>query len=297
MLSTFLGGKLFSNCYLFLELSGLSRLLGRQLHWCPGPDAANEDAPALEMTPRATCSAQFTLLREWLRRCDDSHRCNYRTQTVAFLPTRLLFVGSTNDPDFLCLKLATEINEAKYIALSHQWGELLDDEKRRFCTTKDNIDHRLSGFSISDLPKTFQDAIMVTRELNLQYLWIDSLCIIQDGDGGEDWEKECKLMESVFISAHCTIAATSARNMKDGFLVQRASPEYLYVRSISGRKYFICAGSDDFESDVDKAELNKRAWVMQERVLSRRTIHFSTNQMYWECNIGVYCENLTKMTR
>lgn len=103
-------------------------------------------------------------------------------------------------------------------------------------------------------------------------------------------------MERVLSSAYCTIAATSARDMKDGFL-EKASPDYLRIRSLSGRQFYICAGPDNFEMDVSKAELNTRAWVMQERALSRRTIHVSANQMYWDCSEGVYCENLTKMKR
>jgi hypothetical protein len=118
------------------------------------------------------------------------------------LPSRLLYVGNTNNPDSLRLALATGIDKAKYIALSHQWGNILDNEKKEFCTTKDNIDQRLSNFNISDLPRTFQDAIKVTRELHVQYLWIDSLCIIQAGDDGKDWESESNLMESVYSSAY-----------------------------------------------------------------------------------------------
>ena len=245
-----------------------------------------------------TTPAYLTLLREWLRQCDDSHSCNKRSvETEAFLPTRLLYVGNTNDPDSLRLNVATGVDRAKYIALSHRWGTLSDDEKKEFCTTKDNVDQRLSGFNISSLPKTFQDAIKVTRALHVPYLWIDSLCIIQAGDNGKDWESESRRMESVFSSAYCIIAATSARDMKEGFLDRKVSPEHLYVQDTSGQRSYICAVTDDFGVDVDKAELNTRAWVMQERVLSRRSVHFSANQMYWECGQGVYCENLTAMKR
>ena len=278
---------------IFLETLWKSRLQ-KWLHSPSKPDTRTEGTHILEMTSK-TASAQFTLLRLWLRRCEDTHWCNRYAGAGGFLPTRLLFVGDTNSQDILYLKPTIGMERVKYIALSHRWGTPSVNEKSMYCTTTDNIDHRLEGFSISELPKTFQDAIRVTKELDVQYLWIDSLSIIQEGDNGEDWRKESQLMETVFSSAYCTIAATSAKDMKDGFLDREESPEYLHVRSISGQQLYVCAGSDDFESDVERAELNTRAWVMQERILSPRTIHFSANLMYWECGAGIFCENFTTM--
>jgi hypothetical protein len=215
------------------------------------------------------------------------------------LPTRLLWVGSPDNEDYnldiLRLDTVTDKSEGKYIALSHCWGNLPVEDKKRFCTTRENIDHRQRGFSISDLPKTFQDAIEVTRELRVPYLWIDSICIIQyDSD---DWEQESRRMERVFSSAYCTIAATSAPDSNAGFLERNVSSEYALVQDASGRRVYVCGDMDDFEDDVEKAQLNTRAWVMQERVLSRRTIHFTANQTYWECGEGVYCENFTRLER
>ena len=184
----------------------------------------------------------------------------------------------------------------KYTALSHRWGEYPPKkEDPRFCTTDDNLSARLNGFSLSELPKTFKDAILVTRELGIEYLWIDSLCIIQWNV--EDWKREAGRMEDVFASAYCTIAATSAADSTVGFLARNTSTEYARVQDAAGNQVYICTHMDDFEKDVEEAELNKRAWVMQERVLAKRTIHFSANQTYWECGEGVYCENLTKMER
>ncbi|CAN9326819.1 unnamed protein product, partial [Alternaria alternata] len=102
-------------------------------------------------------------------------------------------------------------------------------------------------------------------------------------------------MEDVFASAYCTIAATSAADSTVGFLAQKPSTEYARVQDAAGNQVYICTHMDDFEKNGEKAELNKRAWVMQERVLAKRTIHFSANQTYWECGEGVSCENLTKM--
>ena len=245
---------------------------------------------------------RFALLRAWLRWCDESHDCN--EHHVAFnteLPTRLLYVGDLNNldynPDVLRLDYATQIDGRKYIALSHCWGELPIEDKEQFCTTQNNIVQRRRGFSIFDLPKTFQDAVKVTRELRVPYLWIDSLCIIQYEDSQEDWKHESGRMKKVFSLAYCTIAATSAAHSKAGFLERNVSADYILTQDASGRRFYICTSIDDFNNDVEEAQLNTRAWVMQERVLSRRTIHFSNNQIYWECGEGVYCETFTRLER
>jgi hypothetical protein len=135
----------------------------------------------------------------------------------------------------------------------------------------------------------------VTQELGIKHLWIDSVCIIQWNL--EDWSSEADLMQAIFASAYCTIAATSAVDSNAGFLARNGNTEYMRVQVDSGNQFYVCANIDDFDKDVEEAQLNTRAWVMQERVLARRTIHFSNTQTYWECGHGVYCENLTRMER
>ncbi|KAH7360959.1 heterokaryon incompatibility protein-domain-containing protein [Rhexocercosporidium sp. MPI-PUGE-AT-0058] len=147
------------------------------------------------------------------------------------------------------------------------------------------------------MPQTFQDAIMVTQELGQRYLWIDSLCIVQ-GEGG-DWAAEATKMEAVFKNAYYTIAATSARDSTQGFLHPRHRElQYMMVPKSSHGKVYVCTSiEEDFDSDVMQGILNKRAWVLQERALSRRTIHFTKNQTYFECGGGVRCEVLTHMKK
>jgi hypothetical protein len=256
----------------------------------------------LPILPESDNSYRAALLRAWLDWCDKSHNCNNcQDEYETPVPTRILFVGdpkdSGYDPSSVRLVLASEASEQKYVALSHCWGNLSHDEKRAYCTTQDNIAQRRSRFEVSDLPKTFQDAVQVTRELGVLYLWIDSLCIIQYGDNGEDWKAQSGQMESVFSASYCVVAATSAVDSNAGFLERDVSTEYVYVQNSSGERFYVSTDIDDFDEDVGKAQLNDRAWVMQEGVLARRTIHFSANQMYWECGEGVYCENLTRLER
>jgi len=181
----------------------------------------------------------------------------------------------------------------KFVALSHQWGSFT--QHRKFCTYKKNFEALQRGIRVTELPKTFYDAVVVTRNLGVQYLWIDSLCIIQDD--AEDWEKESTLMEQVYSSAYVTIAASCASGTDDGFLKKRPERQYVTITTTAGTPYYLCEAIDDFSTDVDHGELNSRGWVLQERALSRRTIYFTEKQSYWECGGGVRCETLTKMNK
>lgn len=102
-------------------------------------------------------------------------------------------------------------------------------------------------------------------------------------------------MERVFSSAYCTIAATSATGWKEGFLERKSTIQSVQVQDVSGKRIHVCNNVDNFNDDVEDGSLNKRGWVLQERVLSRRIIHFTKKHTYWECGEGVRCENFTRM--
>ena len=226
----------------------------------------------------------FRLLHAWLQDCDNNHNdCKLQQGKDRFWPTRVIFIGEL---DKITL-IEKRFQDQHYIALSHCWGNLTEKDKSQICTTPKNYHNRLQGFNYNDLPKTFQHAIQVTRELGKQYLWIDALCIIQGHDG--DWESEAKTMENIFANAYCTIAASSAGNWANGFL--RTSSDSEHTKILSNAEGLTC--TCDFEEDIYKEPLMKRAWVLQERVLSRRIIHFTASHTYWECGDRVRCENFT----
>ncbi|ORY60792.1 uncharacterized protein BCR38DRAFT_411908 [Pseudomassariella vexata] len=248
----------------------------------------------LPQLPNPKSPEQFALLREWLRNCDESHACIPR-QTGAnarSMPKRLIDVGSSSEKRLRLVEMDRNSVE-KYMALSHCWGKLTDEEK--FCTTEENIEALKISIDYGKLTRTFRDAVDATRELNVPYLWIDSICVVQDD--AKDWEVELGKMENVFSSAYCTLAASSAESSLVGFPSSRTPRTYVAVRSstrANGTTYFAkCI--DNFHQDVEAAVLNTRGWVFQERALSRRTIHFTSNQIYWECGKGVHCETLAKL--
>ncbi|KAE9377311.1 HET-domain-containing protein [Stipitochalara longipes BDJ] len=282
-----------------LELKGYSEPILR-LCAVPGSEAPPPEIqigfPALHDTKN---EKYFELLREWLRECDGNHNQLEHNQHVHHprqnirLPTRVLDVGYGRDSNKLRLHCPREGERGTYIALSHCWGVIPREERALCITNNENLDARRNGIKFDTLPKTFQDAITVTRQLGKRFLWIDSLCIVQ-GDK-EEWEKESKLMETVFSRAYCTIAASSAIDSTRGFLDRRLTSKFVEVQNDGDTRYFVCEAIDDFRHDVEEGELNTRGWVLQERALARRTIHFTATQTYFECGCGVRCETLTRM--
>lgn len=135
-----------------------------------------------------------------MQTCRSSHtRCSHTTSTnqnlskrraEIDLPTRVLYVG-TSDSDNVQLFISNGA-KGKYAALSHRWG----NRETTACTTTKTIDSWTSIIPMDSLSQLFRDAIFVTRRLGFLYLWIDSLCILQDSR--EDWEREAASMGDVF---------------------------------------------------------------------------------------------------
>ncbi|KDN67572.1 putative heterokaryon incompatibility protein [Colletotrichum sublineola] len=180
---------------------------------------------------------------------------------------------------------------SRYVALSHCWGQLQEHE--RFCLYQKNHSQLEARIDFDRLPKTFRDAITVTRGLGIEYIWIDTLCIIQDDE--DDWGTESSKMETVFSAAYCTLSAASAESSLEGFLAPRPPRPCVRLRTEDSRDLYVCPHIDDFHQDVELAKINRRGWVLQERALSRRSIYYSRNQVYWECGEGIRCETMGRL--
>jgi hypothetical protein len=156
--------------------------------------------------------------------------------------------------------------------------------------TKNNIDALHQRVPIDVLCKTFQDAIIVTQALGLEYLWIDSLCIIQDDE--HDWDQESATMADVYGNAVVNIAATNAIDGSAGLFVERSTvrASRQIVRTNTNISYTI---RDRLLARryLDRTPLSRRAWAFQERYLAKRTIHFTAEQIFCECRYHIVCES------
>ena len=240
-----------------------------------------------QCSPKYTASeASFLQIVEWLNNCIDKHRlCHQASSSPTTLPTRLIDVGLDNGSRLPFLSISHR-NDTKqeYLALSHCWGGA-----KILQLTTSNYEALQKCIDMEDIPLTFRHAIFITRRLRYQYLWIDSLCIIQDSP--DDWKVEAQKMQDVYSHCLLTIAALWGTDSHAGCFTRREPLEHLPCRIFQNTKFSLFARSargdpDDFGlkiSDKSASPLITRAWVLQERLLSPRTVFFGPEQVHWEC--------------
>jgi Heterokaryon incompatibility protein (HET) len=223
------------------------------------------------------------LAESWLKDCVENHSC-FNIAEVP-LPTRVIHCGTSDGAQLLRL-LVTEDRRGSYVALSHCWGS-----KPTLVTTQDQLDSFQTGIPWSTIPRSFQDAITVTRTLGLQYLWIDTLCIIQGSQ--QDWLWESAKMGDVYQNAWLTIAASSAPDNHAGFLDDRNSKFVTPLIELphgNDGSLFLRHHIGGWKETVGDSLLNQRGWALQERMLSPRILYFTAEQIQWEYRKLTACE-------
>ena len=201
----------------------------------------------------------------------------------------MLNIG-TSEHDIIRLVEPYQV-QAKYAALSHCWGT-----NQPTNTTSSTLAQMKASITWGELSKVFRDAIKVARRLGLQWIWIDSLCVIQDSKA--DWEIESSKMCDYYQNAYITISASSSENGTVPFLRERE--RYWWPERFT----FIC--DDGTESEVmarrhqgssmarileDLGPLASRGWVWQENILSSRILHFTQGDLIWECKSEILAED------
>ncbi|KAL9115472.1 MAG: hypothetical protein Q9227_000793 [Pyrenula ochraceoflavens] len=201
------------------------------------------------------------------------------------LPTRCVDIQDS------WLKICeSEGTNGAYITLSHRWNEATE----RCKTTTGNYAERRDHISLDSLSETFKDAILVTRRLGIRFIWIDSLCIIQTGDGGADWNKEAPKMGQYYQYSLLTLAVT-AGTPDLGFLSPRMRKPFTFLARLPYREkddvqkghFYVYKNrthvDESFLSGVWNSDLLKRGWVFQEWMLSRRVVYYTPSQVFFEC--------------
>ncbi|KAK4503025.1 hypothetical protein PRZ48_006452 [Zasmidium cellare] len=223
------------------------------------------------------------LAKYWLDECCRRHQRCRAGQTPERYPTRLLSI----DGDLL--RLVTTEDEKPhgyYATLSHCWGTHPID----VLTPSNNYDFT-AGRRIQDLPPSFRDFCNVCQHLNIRYVWIDSFCILQGSspESVQDWERESLLMETVYANSLLNIGASHASSSQDGCFQPRpgfVQTHFLHWKASTNEPSQMYALTDfhrDRNTSFNNLHLFSRAWVVQERLLSPRMLHFGKDQLWWQC--------------
>lgn len=270
--------------------------------WEPGQYPPGHLEPPTPFSSDSTGSKEaLDKALEWVQTCVSSHQScgkdfgdvnNDDVESHAWYPTRLLDVshGRGGGCELRLILSSEEQLQGRYVSLSHCWGSVMPNR-----LLKSNIGSFMKGIELEILPTTFQDAIVVTRQLGYRYTWIDSLCIIQDD--ASDWSREAVLMHRVFSSAVCNISASASTNGSEGLFRKRiALPDLLepvMIHTQRLREYgdsktknlgtYAIIDDGYWQRNVEETHIHTRGWVLQERILSPRVLFFCHHQIHWEC--------------
>ena len=227
-------------------------------------------------------------VEEWLKDCCANHICGEKTSKI--LPKRLLDIGPMDSGMCPNLVLASLIKgKIQYATLSHCWGP--PEVKSPLKTTMQTEKEFMKGIPPENLPQNARDAITVIRKLGIRYLWIDSLCILQDSK----LEWVCRICQhgKHLPGSYLTIADGVSADSRGGFirdynlsykLALGSEPHLRTVPiSVGLESQMIMLKYPDHIGDGLESPLNQRAWTLQELGLSPRTVLFTAGEMDWQC--------------
>jgi hypothetical protein len=250
--------------------------------------------PVLESLPVNDTGSKesYTHLKRWIEICDRTHGC--MSKSLPLLPKRILKISG----DDVVLYLRPNREHARYTTLSHTWGS-----NTNFTLTVDKegkegtLSSFIKGIPWIDIPKTFQDAIIISRELGIEYIWIDSLCIIQNDK--QDWEEQSREMRPIYGNSWLNIAAADSIDSQGGcFRTGNADQKHPLRRVPQDPNMVVMdqpVGTHKDFSTINRTDLTsppllQRGWVFQERLLPSRVIYYMQDELRWECNEMADCQ-------
>jgi hypothetical protein len=243
-------------------------------------------------------TTRFDSIDQWLEECVSNQHGSHETCRdikVPGYPSRLLDLDGFETSGQVRLVDTKDWLKPlpEYTTLSHCWGPETGPHPLK--TMEANIESHKSGIPMGNLPKTFQDAVKITRRIRKRFLWIDSLAITQDNT--REWEFEAAQMAAIYENSFLTIAATSSENCQGGCDLE---PWDLCIIEGRGRtgpdqgKYHELLPETEYQMKLKRTTalwvqegtrlpLHTRGWALQEAILSRRVLHMTSHHMLWQC--------------
>lgn len=226
--------------------------------------------------------SQYALIGSWLNICEKHEpKCTeaYELDRFEHLRSQTWFgVIDVVQMKLCSLPEPSEGDKSLYVALSYVWGRPTGQDHR---TLRANVSQRTypGGIEERTLPKTIRQAIQLTRDLGLRYIWIDSLCIVQDSYSS--FKLNAEMMDLIYRNAHLTICAADGEGSGEGLsALDPTKAEKPIAQYVEGIKLQVSRPS---ESVIRDSVWNQRGWTFQERILSPRCLVFVKGRFYFQC--------------
>jgi len=256
-----------------------------------------------ENIPSSTCSQEVAkLVRLWYQRCQNGHKGCLDTRpwilkgtamsggvrhgttgpngdpVWKWYPPRLLDISS--NPIRLVTRKGFQQCPA-FAALSHCWGQ----EPFLTLTTNNLERFQKDGFDYANMPENFRNVVDIVRWLNIRYVWIDSLCIIQSGPEAQaDCNEHADSMQYVYTSCNICISTAAADAATKPCFRERNPARISPVCVMVDGEPNLLIGKHHALRGFRNAPIASRAWVLQERLLARRILTLGSSQVFWECH-------------
>lgn len=231
------------------------------------------------------------LAKQWLHICESLHGplCEQpgldRGVLFSIKPPRDIIVI---DVTRSCLAALPQ--DSRYVALSYCWPP-----SPGLVATKANRDSLVMDGALdlhpNPLSQTIQDAIQCTRDLGESYLWVDSLCIVQDDPS--DKRHQIAQMDLIYGSAVLTIVAAppNGSDIAMGLPGYRTASRTTQQNIVTIQGLELAVPLPCLEDLLTRTRWDTRGWTYQETMLSRRLLYFTEAQAYFQCSCGICCED------
>jgi hypothetical protein len=225
----------------------------------------------------------YSLIIRWLQYCEQNHGndCSHRELEPDFSVEMDIIVIDVRRN---CLARAT--TAARYLAVSYVWGAVPQLLNSTAMCESLMVPGALA-FHKDSIPRVIIDAIDVVKNLEENYLWVDSLCIVQDD--AEVKHHQIAHMAIIYSSAILTLVAVGARDANSNLPGVRPSTRWPREKQ-KPNEFNRPLRPDLVLKAIDRTVYVSRAWTFQERHLSRRCLYFLDEQIYFQCRMELWCE-------